>query len=62
MPEKLRELQRLWLIEATRYNVLPIDDRLLERVNPDLAGRPELIEGNTQVLLVGWGTCRRTAS
>ena len=27
MPEKLRELQRLWLIEATKYNVLPIDDR-----------------------------------
>ena len=28
MPEKLHELQRLWLIEATRYNVLPIDDRV----------------------------------
>ena len=27
MPEKLRELQRLWLIEATKYNVLPLDDR-----------------------------------
>ena len=27
MPEKLHELQRLWLIEATRYNVLPLDDR-----------------------------------
>ena len=26
MPEKLDELQRLWLIEAARYNVLPIDD------------------------------------
>ena len=26
MPEKLHELQRLWLIEATRYNVLPLDD------------------------------------
>ena len=55
MPEKLRELQRLWLIEATRYNVLPIDDRLLERVNPDLAGRPVLIEGTTQVLFGGMG-------
>ena len=55
MPEKLRELQRLWLIEATRYNVLPIDDRLLERVNPDLAGRPRLVEGNTQVLFGGMG-------
>lgn len=26
-PEKLKELQRLWLIEATKYNVLPLDDR-----------------------------------
>ena len=55
MPEKLRDLQRLWLIEATRYNVLPIDDRLLERVNPDLAGRPRLVEGTTQVLFGGMG-------
>ena len=55
MPDKVRELQRLWIIEATRYNVLPIDDRLLERVNPDLAGRPRLIEGNTQVLFGGMG-------
>ena len=55
MPDKLRELQRLWLIEATRYNVLPIDDRLLQRVNPDLAGRPRLVEGNTQVLFGGMG-------
>ena len=34
MPEKLHELQRLWLIEATRYNVLPIDDRTAEKMNP----------------------------
>ena len=27
-PEKLHELQRLWLIEAVKYNVLPLDDRL----------------------------------
>ena len=47
MPEKLHELQRLWLIEATRYNVLPLDDRVAERINPDLAGRPVLIKGNT---------------
>ena len=60
MPEKLHELQRLWLIEATRYNVLPLDDRLLERFNPDLAGRPVLIDGKTQVLLGGMGRLRRT--
>ncbi len=34
MPEKLHELQRLWLIEATRYNVLPIDDRAVEKHEP----------------------------
>jgi hypothetical protein len=55
MPEKLRELQRLWLIEATRYNVLPIDDRVIEKMNPDTAGRPVLIKRNTQLLFGGMG-------
>jgi arylsulfatase len=55
MPEKLRELQRLWLIEATRYNVLPIDDRVIEKMNPDTAGRPVLIKGKTQLLFRGMG-------
>jgi arylsulfatase len=55
MPEKLHELQRLWLIEVARYNVLPIDDRLTERFNSDLAGRPVLIKGNTQLLFGGMG-------
>ena len=55
MPEKLHELQRLWLIEATRYNVLPIDDRVVEKMNPDTAGRPVLIKGNTQLLFGGMG-------
>src|SRR5271154_3902069 len=55
MPEKLLELQRLWLIEATRYNVLPIDDRVIEKMNPDTAGRPVLIRGKTQLLFGGMG-------
>jgi Sulfatase len=55
MPEKLHELQRLWLIEAVKYNVLPLDDRQLERINPDLAGRPVLVKGNSQVLFAGMG-------
>ena len=38
-PEKLHELQRLWLIEAVKYNVVPLDDRFVERVNPEI-GRP----------------------
>jgi arylsulfatase len=54
-PEKLRELQRLWLIEATRNGVLPLDDRTAERFNSDLAGRPVLISGNSQVLANGMG-------
>jgi arylsulfatase A-like enzyme len=55
MPEKLHELQRLWLIEATRNNVLPMDDRGSERFNADLAGRPVLIRGTSQVLANGMG-------
>jgi arylsulfatase len=55
MPDKLHQLQRLWLIEATRYDVLPLDDRGAERFNPDLAGRPVLIRGNSQILFGGMG-------
>ena len=55
MPEKLHELQRLWLIEAVRYNVLPMDDDLGRRLNADTAGRPILIKGNRQILFGGMG-------
>lgn len=55
MPEKLHELQRQWLIEATRYNVLPLDDRVVEKMNPDTAGRPILITGKKQLLFNGMG-------
>jgi len=55
MPEKLHELQRLWLIEATRFNVLPMDDDLEKRFNPDTAGRPVLIRGTSQILFGGMG-------
>src|SRR6185295_3347988 len=53
MPDKLAELQQLWLEEARKYNVLPLDDRRIERFNPELAGRPELIKGNSQLLFGG---------
>ena len=53
MPDKLHELQRLFLIEAVKYNVLPLDDRKAERFNPEIAGRPQLIRGNTQMLFSG---------
>jgi arylsulfatase len=54
-PEMLAKLQRLWLIEATKYNVLPMDDRLAERANAEIAGRPTLIHGNTQQFFPGMG-------
>ncbi|HET9219929.1 MAG TPA: arylsulfatase [Terriglobia bacterium] len=54
-PQKLRELQRLWLIEAVKYNVVPLDDRMAERANPEIAGRPQLVKGNRQLLFGGMG-------
>jgi hypothetical protein len=48
-------LQRLWLIEATKYNVLPLDDRGAERLEPTLAGRPTLIQGSSQLFFSGMG-------
>ena len=52
-PERLAHMQRLWLIEAVKYGVLPMDDRLAERINPDIAGRPQVIQGDTQLLFAG---------
>ena len=53
--EMLAKLQRLWIIEATKYNVLPIDDRGIERATPEVAGRPTLIRGNSQLFFPGMG-------
>jgi arylsulfatase A-like enzyme len=55
MPDKLRHLQELFMIEASKYSVFPLDDRRMERFNADLAGRPQLIRGNTQILFGGMG-------
>jgi arylsulfatase len=49
------ELQRLFLFEAARHNVLPLDDGRIERFDPGLAGRPQLIRGRSQVLFGGMG-------
>jgi arylsulfatase A-like enzyme len=54
-PEVLEDLKRLFLIEAIKYGVLPLDDRRVERFNPDLAGRPQLIRGDSQLLFGGTG-------
>ena len=55
MPEKLAELQALFLEEARKYDVLPLDDRRIERFDPATAGRPTLVKGNTQLLFGGMG-------
>ena len=54
-PEILAKLQRLWLIEATKYNALPLDDRVGERLVAETAGRPTLIRGNSQMFYPGMG-------
>jgi len=48
-PAKLKELKDLFMKEAVKYHVLPIDDRLLERINAALAGRPDLMAGRTSL-------------
>ncbi|HEU0303709.1 MAG TPA: arylsulfatase [Gaiellaceae bacterium] len=55
MPDRLEQLQQLWLEEAKKYSVLPLDDRRAERLNPDLAGRPQLVKGHSQLLYGGMG-------
>jgi Sulfatase len=52
-PDMLHKLQQLWLIEAVKYNVLPLDDRFAERGDSQLAGRPELVSGNRQIVFGG---------
>jgi arylsulfatase len=48
-PEKLRELQDLWWVEAAKYNVLPLDWRATIRMNAELMGRPSLTAGRTKM-------------
>jgi len=48
-PEKLKELQAVFMEEAVKNHVLPIDDRRSERFNPAIAGRPDLMNGRTSL-------------
>ena len=48
-PEKLKEMQELFLVEAIKYNVLPLDDRVFERFNAAIAGRPDLMGDRTSL-------------
>lgn len=48
-PKKLKELQELFMKEAVKYRVLPIDDRRSERFDPSIAGRPDLMGDRTSL-------------
>ena len=48
-PERLQAMKALFMKEAEKYHVLPIDDRVIARVNPALAGRPDIL-GNRKSL------------
>ncbi|APG26821.1 arylsulfatase [Syntrophotalea acetylenivorans] len=50
-PQKLAELQALFLSEAEKNYVLPIDDRVFMRLNGDLVGRPDVMAGRTSLTL-----------
>lgn len=41
-PQKVREMQDMWWVEASKYNVLPLDWRGVERLNGEAMGRPSL--------------------
>jgi arylsulfatase len=50
-PDKLKELQSVFLSEAIKYRVLPLDDRRIERMNSNLAGRPDIMGGRKSLTL-----------
>jgi arylsulfatase A-like enzyme len=50
-PAKLKEMQALFMKEAEKYHVLPIDDRVIERTNASIAGRPDLLGTRTSLTL-----------
>ena len=50
-PDKLKNLQDLFMQEAEKYHVLPIDDRSIERLDAALVGRPTLMGGRTSMTL-----------
>ncbi len=50
-PAKLKEMQDLFMSEAIKHNVLPLDDRTFERFSASLAGRPDYMGGRTSLTL-----------
>ncbi len=50
-PDKLKELQALFMSEGEKYHVLPIDDRLLVRTDAKVVGRPTVLGDRTSLTL-----------
>jgi arylsulfatase len=50
-PEKLAQLQAVFIVEAEKHHALPIDDRTLERALASAVGRPDLMGGRTSLTL-----------
>jgi arylsulfatase len=50
-PKKLKEMQALFMKEGEKYHVLPIDDRMFERLNGQAVGRPDMMAGRTSITL-----------
>ncbi|MDL1978089.1 MAG: arylsulfatase [Deltaproteobacteria bacterium] len=50
-PKKVTEMEALFMSEAEKYHALPIDDRVIERMNPAIAGRPDLLGDRTTLTL-----------
>ena len=48
-PDKLKEMELLFMKQAEKYHVLPLDDRLLERTNAEMMGRPTVMGNRTSV-------------
>ena len=55
MPAKLAELHMMFAIEAVKYNVFPLDDRLVERFDPLATGAPTIASHDSQLLFPGMG-------
>ncbi len=48
-PQLLAELQGVFGAEAEKHQVFPLDDRVTERENPEVAGRVDLHQGRTSL-------------
>lgn len=48
-PAKLKEMQQTFMDQAKKYPILPLDDRVFERMIPELVGRPDLMQGRTSL-------------